>query len=47
MKDVAATIQRERSLSSVKDRIASVAEVFRLQGEPELAAAEAKYLPKS
>ncbi len=46
MKDVAATIQRERSLSSVEDRIASVAEVFRLQDEPELAAAEAKYLPK-
>jgi phosphoenolpyruvate phosphomutase len=47
MKETAATIMRERTLVNVEPHIATVAEVFRLQGEPELAAAEQKYLPAS
>ncbi len=41
----AATIFAERSLMSVEDKIVSVKEVFRLQGEDELAVAEKSYLP--
>lgn len=45
MKDIAATLQRERSLVSIEPRVAPLGEVFRLQGEPELARAEERYLP--
>jgi phosphoenolpyruvate phosphomutase len=41
----AAKIFAERSLMSVEDKIVSVKEVFRLQGEDELAVAEKSYLP--
>ncbi len=47
MQQTAATIAREKSLASVESRVAPITEVFRLQGEPELAAAEKKYLPAS
>lgn len=45
MQQVAQTIYQERSLLTVEEQIASVDEVFRLQGEAELRAAEKKYLP--
>lgn len=35
----------EQSLAGVEDEIATVSEIFRLQGEDELASAEKKYLP--
>ncbi len=47
MQATAATIMRERSVASLEPKIASLAEVFRLQGEAELAAAEEKFLPKT
>ena len=45
MQQVARTIYQEQSLLTVEENIASVDEVFRLQGEGELRAAEKKYLP--
>jgi phosphoenolpyruvate phosphomutase len=45
MQQVARTIYQEQSLLTVEEDIASVDEVFRLQGEAELRAAEKKYLP--
>jgi phosphoenolpyruvate phosphomutase len=44
MQQVARTIYQERSLLTVEEQIASIDEVFRLQGEAELKAAEKKYL---
>jgi phosphoenolpyruvate phosphomutase len=46
MQQVAQTIYQERSLLAVEKRIAPIKEVFRLQGEDELRAAEGKYLPE-
>lgn len=45
MQRVASQIFSERSLVNVEPAIASLAEVFRLQNEDELQAAEKKYLP--
>jgi phosphoenolpyruvate phosphomutase len=45
MKQVCATIHKEQSLVSVEKNVATVDEVFRLQGEDELRDAEKKYLP--
>lgn len=45
MQEVARTIAREQSVLDIEDRIASVAEIFRLQGAAELQAAEERYLP--
>jgi phosphoenolpyruvate phosphomutase len=45
MQRVAAQIHQERSLVNVEPSVATLNEVFRLQGEDELVAAEAKYLP--
>ncbi len=45
MQQVARKIYQEQSLLTVEEDIASVEEVFRLQGESELRAAEKKYLP--
>jgi phosphoenolpyruvate phosphomutase len=44
MQQIAARIEREQSLLDVEDRIASVDEIFRLQGADELLAAERRYL---
>ena len=41
-----ADIRRPVARQSVEPNIATVKEVFRLQGQPELDAAEKKYLPK-
>lgn len=46
MQQTAAIIAGDRSLVAVEERVAPLAEVFRLQGEPELAEAEERYLPK-
>ena len=46
MQQTTKRIYEEQSLASVEPNIASVKEVFRLQGQPELDAAEKKYLPK-
>lgn len=46
MQEVARTIAREESLFGVEDRIAPVAEVFRLQAAAELEEAERRYLPR-
>jgi phosphoenolpyruvate phosphomutase len=43
MQSVAAQIQREQSIAEVEDRIASMEEIFRLQGAEELEAAEERY----
>jgi phosphoenolpyruvate phosphomutase len=45
MQQTAATIKAEENLLSVEDRVVPVAEIFRLQGAPELAEAEKRYLP--
>lgn len=45
MQRVAGQIHRERSLVSVEPNVAPLDEVFRLQNEAELCAAEARYLP--
>jgi hypothetical protein len=45
MQLVASKIQRDRSLLEVEPAIAPLAEVFRLQDEDELCAAESRYLP--
>lgn len=46
MQETCAAIYKEQSLMSVEPRVASVKEVFRLQNQPELDAAEKKYLPQ-
>lgn len=46
MQQTARQILEDQSLINVEDRIAPVAEVFRIQGAPELAEAEKRYLPK-
>ena len=45
MQQTAAKIHQERSLLGVEGEIVSVKDIFRLQNEPELEAAEKKYLP--
>ena len=45
MQKTAQTIFEEKHLLNVEDRVAPVSEVFRIQGEPELAEAEKRYLP--
>ena len=47
MQKTAATLYREQNLRSIEDKIAPVSEVFRLQGQEELEAAERLYLPAS
>lgn len=47
MQQTAAQIHREQSLLNVEAAVAPLAEVFRLQGEEELAAAESRYLPST
>jgi phosphoenolpyruvate phosphomutase len=47
MKETTRRIYEEQSLVGVEDKIATVSEVFRLQGEAELEVAEKKYLPTS
>jgi phosphoenolpyruvate phosphomutase len=46
MQQTARQIFKEQSLINVEDDIAALAEVFRLQGADELAAAEKRYLPQ-
>ena len=46
MQECAVTLAREQNLRPIEDRIASVKEIFRLQGAPELQDAEERYLPK-
>jgi phosphoenolpyruvate phosphomutase len=46
MQDCARTLAAEQSLMPVEDSIASVKEIFRLQGASELQDAEERYLPK-
>jgi phosphoenolpyruvate phosphomutase len=46
MQDAARRIHDEESLVSVEDRVAPIAEVFRLQGEQELERLERVYLPR-
>lgn len=45
MKETAAHLAKEQSLLTLNDRIASVGEIFRLQGAEELEEAEKRYLP--
>ena len=45
MQETTARIAKEQSLIAIDDRIASVSEVFRLQGAYELEEAEKRYLP--
>jgi phosphoenolpyruvate phosphomutase len=45
MQTAAKTIREAESLVGVEEKVAPLAEVFRLQGEPELALAEKAYLP--
>lgn len=47
MQNTAKTIFEEQNLLNVEDNIVSVAEVFRIQGEDELAIAEKLYLPNT
>ncbi|MFN2382935.1 MAG: phosphoenolpyruvate mutase [Gemmatimonadota bacterium] len=47
MQRTAQEIYEDETLISVEDRVAPLAEVFRLQGAPELAEAEKRYLPKN
>jgi phosphoenolpyruvate phosphomutase len=44
MQEIAARVQREESVIGIEDTIAPLAEVFRLQGDEELQAAEKRYL---
>jgi phosphoenolpyruvate phosphomutase len=44
--DCATTLAREQNLIAVEDRVATVKEIFRLQGASELQEAEARYLPR-
>lgn len=46
MQQIAAQIQRDRSLINIEQQIAAVQEVFRLQDTAELSLAEKKYLPQ-
>jgi phosphoenolpyruvate phosphomutase len=46
MKGTAAQIFKDQCLINVEDKVATVAEVFRMQGESELEHAESLYLPK-
>lgn len=46
MQNTAGTIFRDQSLVNVEKNVAPVKEVFRLQGQPELDAAEKMYLPQ-
>ena len=46
MKAVSQKIHDDQSLINVEKEVATVAEVFRLQGMDEMKTAEAKYLPK-
>ena len=46
MQACAETLAREQSLQSLEDEIASVKEIFRLQGASELQDAEDRYLPR-
>ncbi|TDI43643.1 MAG: phosphoenolpyruvate mutase [Acidobacteria bacterium] len=46
MQDTVRQIFQDQSLVNVEDRVAGLAEVFRLQGAPELAEAEKRYLPE-
>lgn len=45
MQRTAQEIFEDQTLVNVEDRVAPLAEVFRLQGQPELAQAEKRYLP--
>jgi len=45
MQDCAATLEREQNLLSIEGDVASVVEIFRLQGASELQDAEERYLP--
>ncbi len=47
MKETTTQLKEEKSLVNIEDDIASVAEVFRLQGADELEMAEKLYLPES
>lgn len=47
MKATSARIFEDEHLCSIEDKVASVSEVFRIQGADELAAAEDRYLPAS
>src|SRR5262249_55466670 len=47
MQRTAQQIFEEQTLVRVEDRVAPLAEVFRLQGAPELEEAEKQYLPKN
>ena len=47
MQNTARQIYQDQNLLAVEENIASVSEVFRLQGETELAEAEKRYLPTS
>jgi phosphoenolpyruvate phosphomutase len=46
MQQTARQVYREQSLVGVEERVAPLAEVFRLQGAPELEEAEKRYLPR-
>jgi phosphoenolpyruvate phosphomutase len=46
MQECAAILAREQNLRSIEDRVASVKEIFRLQGASELQEAEDRYLPR-
>jgi phosphoenolpyruvate phosphomutase len=46
MQRVAATLVRDQNLQSIEDEIATVKEIFRLQGAAELQEAEDRYLPR-
>jgi len=47
MQDVSRAIFRDQSLRNVESTVATVNEIFRLQGMDELSAADKKYLPKA
>jgi phosphoenolpyruvate phosphomutase len=46
MKETAAQIFRDQSLLNVEDKVATLQEVFHMQGESELEEAEKRYLPR-
>jgi len=47
MQKTAATIYKDQNLLAVEEKVASVSEVFRIQGADELEEAEKKYLPST
>jgi phosphoenolpyruvate phosphomutase len=47
MRRTAGRIHEDQSLCGVEDTVAPLADVFELQGEPELEAAERRYLPRT